>query len=134
MSQENTAVVRSAFDAWARRDTEALLELMHHDVIVVQPQGMPDGATTLHGHKGVMEAISMWPEQWDDYKIDVAQIDDVGGNALLVRTHQRGRGRTTGIEVEEDFWFLLRFRDSKIVEWHIFEAERLAREAAGRVE
>jgi ketosteroid isomerase-like protein len=133
MSQENVAIVRAAFDAWARGDVDALLELMHPEVTVVQPQTMPGGAT-LHGHAGVMEAIEMWPEQWDDYRIEVVQIDDAGGNALLVRTHQRGRGRATGIEVAEDFWFLLRFRDSKIVEWRIFDAEREAREAVGPTE
>lgn len=129
MSQENVELVWSAFDAWNREDMESLLSLMDAEIVVVQPP-MPDGGT-FHGHAAVLEAIAAWPEQWDDFRVDVVQVVDVGGDRVLVRTHQCGRSKGSGIEVAEDFWFVFRFRDAKIAEWRIFDAEHQAHEAVG---
>ena len=77
-----------------------------------------------------MEAIAVWPEQWDDYQLEIAQIVDAGDN-VVVRTHQRGRGKASGVEVADEIWFVLGFRDERIAEWRMFGAEREALEAAG---
>ena len=88
MSQENVEIVRAAFDAFLRGDMETLLGLMDPEIVLMQPPEVPDG-TTLHGHAGVMGAIAAWPEQWDDFQIEIGQIIDAG-DRVAVRTHQRG--------------------------------------------
>ena len=129
MSQENVEIVRAAFDAYFRGDMESVLRLMDPEIVVMQPPEVPDG-TTLHGHAGVMEAIAAWPEQWDDYQLEIVQIVDAGDH-VAVRTHQRGRGKGSGVEVEDEIWFVLGFRDERIAEWRMFADERDALEAAG---
>jgi ketosteroid isomerase-like protein len=129
MSQENVETVRAAFDAFSRGDMETLLGLMDPEIVVMQPPEVPDG-TTLHGHAGVMEAIAAWPEQWDDFQIEIAQIIDAGDH-VAVRTHQRGRGKGSGVAVEDDIWFVAGFRKGKVAEWRMFGAKRQALEAVG---
>src|SRR5436190_5158779 len=129
MSQENVELVRAAFDAYFRGDMEAVLGLMDPEIVVMQPPEVPDG-TTLHGHAGVMEAIAAWPEQWDDYQLEIVQIVDAGDH-VAVRTHQRGRGKGSGVEVEDKIWFVAGFRNGRIADWRMFGAESEALEAAG---
>jgi len=133
MSRENLDVVRAFFDAWTRRDMESLLSLMDAEVVLMEPAGMPDRSRTLHGHPGVMEAIARWPDQWDDFQLELLQVVEAGDD-VLVRTHQSGRGKGSGVEVAQDFWYVFRFRHGKIAEWQIFEAERDALEAVGHSE
>ena len=129
MSQENVEIVRAAFDAYFRGDMESVLRLMDPEIVVMQPSEVPDGRT-LHGHAGVMEAIAAWPEQWDDYQLEIVQIVDAG-DRVAVRTHQRGRGKGSGVEVEDEIWFVAGFRNGRIADWRMFGAESDALEAAG---
>src|SRR4051794_3210445 len=129
MSQENVEIVRAAFDAFSRGNMETFLGLMDPEILVMQPPEVPDG-TTRHGHAGVMEAIAAWPEQWDDFQIEIAQIIDAG-NRVAVKTHQRARGKGSGVAVEDDIWFVAGFRNGKVAEWRMFGAKSQALEAAG---
>ena len=86
MSQENVEIVQAAFDAYSRGDMETLLGLMDPEVVVMQPPEDLDG-TTLHGHAGVLGAIAAWPDQWDNYKLEIVQIVDAGSH-VAVKTHQ----------------------------------------------
>ena len=129
MSQKNVEIVKAAFNAWSRRDIASMLDLVDPEIVVVQPPDVPD-AMTRHGRAGVMEAIAAWPEQWDDYQIEILQIADADDH-VVVRTHQRGRGRGSGVEVEDEIWFVLGFRNGKVAEWRMFGAERDALEAVG---
>jgi ketosteroid isomerase-like protein len=129
MSQENVEIVNAAFDAYFRGDMESVLRLMDPEIVVIQPPEVPD-ATPLHGHPGVMDAIAAWPEQWDDYQLEIVQMVDAGEH-VVVRTHQRGRGKRSGVEVEDEIWFVLGFRNGKVAEWRMFGVEREALKAAG---
>jgi ketosteroid isomerase-like protein len=84
-----------------------------------------------HGHTGVLEAFGIWPEQWDDYHIEISRIVADPGDYVVVTTQSRGRGKQSGVEVQMDFTFVLTVRDGKIVEWRIFVSEDEALEAAG---
>lgn len=54
-----------------------------------------------------------------------------GGDNVLVRVHQTGRGQKSGVPVESSIWFVFGIRERKIarVSFHLREAE--APEAAG---
>ena len=129
MSRENVEIVRSAFDAWLRGDIESMLRLVDPDITVEQPAEMPD-AMTRRGRAGVMDAIAAWPEQWDDYQIEIVHIAEADDH-VAVKTHQRGRGKGSGVEVEGEIWFVFGFRNGKVTEWRMFGDEREALEAVG---
>ncbi len=132
MSQENVEIVSAAFDAYFRGEMESVLRLIDPEIVVMQRSEMPD-ARTRRGRAGVIEAIALWPEQWDDYELKIVQMVDADDH-VVVRTHQRGRGKGSGVEVEDEIWFVFGFRNRKIAEWRMFGAEREALEAAGLLE
>jgi ketosteroid isomerase-like protein len=131
MSQENVEVVQEAFAAFDRGDVDALLELCAEDIVITQPQELPGASRRQHGHSGVLEAFSIWPEQWDEYRVEPPQLVADQGDYVVVRARQRGRGKQSGVEIDMEFTFLFVVRGGKLAEWQIFVGEEQALEAAG---
>jgi uncharacterized protein len=131
MSQQNVEIVRRGFDAFTRGDLKALLELFDPDVVITQPPTLPGVPPVQRGRSGVLEALALWPEQWDDYRIEIGRVVADPGEDVVVRTHQRGRGKQSGVDVEMDITFVLTLRRRRIVKWQMFMQEDEALEAAG---
>jgi ketosteroid isomerase-like protein len=130
MSQENVVIVRDAFGAFSRNDIEGVLRLCDENIVVTQPPELPGVSPQQHGHSGVLEAFEIWPEQWDDYRIEILRMAD-RGDRVLVTTRQGGRGKQSGIQVEMAIMMVFTLRNQKIVEMQIFMREDQALEAAG---
>jgi ketosteroid isomerase-like protein len=45
-----------SFDAWRRGDVEWAIEHASADLVICQPEGLPD-ARSYHGHQGIREAL-----------------------------------------------------------------------------
>jgi ketosteroid isomerase-like protein len=131
MSEENVAVVRRAFDAYTRGDIDGVLRLCADDILITQAQEVPGVAPQQRGHEGVLEAFGIWPEQWDDFKVEIKQVLADPGDYVVVTTRQSGRGKQSGVEVEAEFTFVFAIRDERIAEWRIFVRESEGLAAAG---
>jgi uncharacterized protein len=131
MSQENVEIVRNAFAAFDRGDMEGVLRLCHEDIVITQPPELPGASPEQHGHRGVLEAFAIWPEQWDDYRTEILKIAAAPAGKVFVTTRTRGRGKQSGVEAEMEFSFVFTVRDAKISEWQLFVQEAQALEAAG---
>jgi ketosteroid isomerase-like protein len=130
MSHENIEIVRNAFDAFTRDDIQGVLRLCDENIVVTQPKELPGVSPQQRGHSGVLEAFSIWPEQWDDYHIEILRIADPG-DYVVVTARTGGRGKQSGVEVEMDFTFVFTVWDEKIVEMQIFMREDQALKVAG---
>jgi ketosteroid isomerase-like protein len=130
MSEENVEIVRNAFDAFSRGDIEGVLRLCDEDIVISQPQELPGASRQQRGHSGVLEAFRIWPEQWDDYEIEILRIADIGDHVVVI-SRTGGRGKQSGVEVEMGFSYVLTVRDERIVELKIFMREDQALEVAG---
>jgi ketosteroid isomerase-like protein len=130
MSAEYLEVVREAFEAFSRDDIEGVLRLCDENIVITQPPELPGASPQQRGHSGVLEAFEIWPEQWDDYRIEILRMADCG-DQVLVTTRQGGRGKQSGIQVEMEIMFVFTVRNEKIVEMQIFMREDQALEAAG---
>ena len=78
MSEQNVQVVRAAFDAFDRGDMEGVLRLCDDNIEITQPAELPGVSRHQHGHPGVLEAFAIWPEQWDDFEIEMVRVEDLG--------------------------------------------------------
>jgi ketosteroid isomerase-like protein len=130
MSQANVELVQAAFQAFERGDMEGILRRCDENIEITQAVELPGVSRHQHGHVGVREAFAIWPEQWDDFRIAILRVADMGDH-VLVTTLQGGRGKVSGVEVETRFTFLFTVRAGKIAEWRIFIREQEALEAVG---
>ena len=128
MASDNAEVVRGAFTAFQKGDVDGVLARCDENIVIRQPPELFDAPSTQRGHAGVLEAFAVWPEQWDDFRIEILHMAE-HGDQVLVTLLTRGRGKGTGIEVEGRFSFVFAVRDGKITDWRIYLREEEAREA-----
>jgi ketosteroid isomerase-like protein len=131
MSDENVRLIRQAFDAYTAGDIDSVLALCTEDIVITQAPEVPGVPPQQRGHEGVLEAFGFWPDQWDDFRVEIERVLADPGDYVVVLTHQRGRGKQSGVEVEAEFVFVFAVRDGKIAEWRIFLDEGEALAAAG---
>jgi uncharacterized protein len=123
-------IVQAAFNAFQQGDMEGVLRLCDEHIEITQAVEFVGVSRHQHGHAGVLEAFAMWPEQWDDYGIEIVRLVDMGDHVMVTTLH-RGRGKGSGVQVEAPFTFLFSIRDRKIVEWRLFMREEQALKAVG---
>jgi ketosteroid isomerase-like protein len=133
MSEENVDIIRRAFAAYTAGDIDGVLQLCSEDIVITQAPEVPGVPQKLTGHDGVLEAFGLWPQQWDDYRVQIERVVADPGEYVVVATRQSGRGKQSGVAVEAEFAFLFAVRDGKIAEWRIFVRERQALAAVGLV-
>jgi ketosteroid isomerase-like protein len=131
MSEENVEIVREVFAAFDRGDIEAVLRLCDEDIVITQPAEVPGINPQQRGHQGVLEAFAIWPEQWDDFRIEVLGLTAAATDKVIANIRTLGRGKQSGVEVDMEFSFVFTVRDEKIIEWQLFLREDQALEAAG---
>ena len=127
MPEENVEVVRRGFEAFQRGGPEALLELFSDKVITYRPE--PDGAT-LHGKAGFRDAVADWTEDFSEWQVLPQEFTDLG-ERVLVRVLQIALGRSSGVRVEEDYWFLFEVTGGKLSKLSFYSRQAEALKAAG---
>jgi ketosteroid isomerase-like protein len=99
------------------------------DVEWSEPPESP-GAAVYRGRDGVRRSFEKWVGAWEDYRLDVEELIDVGDH-VFARCSQRVRGRTSGIDVEQRLFSVWTLLDGKVVRMRMYYDEREALEAAG---
>jgi ketosteroid isomerase-like protein len=135
MSQENVEIIRRMLDqgqrgAAAQREGAALWEILDDDVeFEVGALGIA-GLTTFHGPDGVREFYLRWVRPFEEWDYETEEVIDAG-DSVVVRIHQWGRGKVSGVTVDNHFWQVWTLRDGKVIHstHHWEKAEAL--EAAG---
>ena len=127
MSQENVEIVRRSFEAFQRGGPDAMLDLFSDTVITYRAE--PDGAT-FDGKAGFRDAAADWTEDFSEWQVLPQEFTDLG-ERVLVRVRQVAQGRSSGVRVEEDFWFLFELTGSKVSKLSFYSRHAEALEAAG---
>ena len=130
MSQENVESVRRFLDQ-AAENPDAVWDIFDNNVEwELGALSIPDFAPTSHGPDGVREFFRRWLSAFDDWDFEVEEVVDAR-DAVSAHIHQWGRGKGSGVAVDQHFWQVWIMRDGKAVRvTHRFEkAEAL--KAAG---
>ena len=126
---------RMAYDALReairRRDLDAFFdEFVHPDIEWVPLEGAMDVAVS-SGHEAVKGRFMAILDVMEDPDIEAGEIIDAG-DKVVVAIHLSGRGRASGMDLEETSWYhVVTERDDKAVriEWYASRDEAV--EAAG---
>ena len=100
------------------------------DLELVQPPEVPD-AKTYEGRGAIVEAMEDWPNQWEDFRMDLIEIIDVGDEVAVSVTRHRGRGRESGIEMDFEVFYVQKGRNGKLARIEMFFNRAQAFKAAG---
>jgi ketosteroid isomerase-like protein len=137
------AVVRRArqlCEAFNRRDWDFVLLGYTPDVEVITAKdeaAVPFGADiddVYHGREGMLALWERWLEPWAEYRLEPEQLVDCG-DRLIVVFRQRGRGRRSGVELDQQVAHLNTLDSNGLTNrLEIFWDPAKALEAAGAAE
>lgn len=114
MSRQNVEVIERMLRD-APGDPAALRDILAEDVRW-DPRALdiPDYGEPVTGRDAVMEFFRRWVGTFDEWGYEAVQVIDAG-DSVAVHVHQWGRGRGSGVRVEQEFWQVWTLRDGKVV-------------------
>jgi ketosteroid isomerase-like protein len=128
MSQENVERMRQALAVFERGDKDAWTALVHPDIEVVPIGDWPEGH--IQGREKVWDFFVAFNEPWEPGTWELDEVGD-GGDRVAARMRRELRGKSSGVEVEYDYWVVFTFRDGMFARAEWFEDRQEALEAAG---
>jgi ketosteroid isomerase-like protein len=128
VSQDNVELARRGLDAINQRDWHALLALVDDDVTVESRLASIEGG--YHGHSGMRRWWENLLDTFPDYTVVIVQIRE-HEDVTLAHLHATGHSAGSGTPLIDDFWYVARWRDGKLVWWRASSTESEALKAVG---
>jgi ketosteroid isomerase-like protein len=129
MSQENVEIVTRQFRAWNAGDFDKWAEDLDRDVVVVAPEGWPDGE--------VNRGIDAWRRQaqrlrdsWAEARIEIEEVRPVE-DRVVARIRYVTKSAETGLPFETPMAAVFYLKERKIKHAQFFWEAAEALEAAG---
>ena len=129
MSQ-NVELVRRAFGTVTiPGDPEAMIASSHADfeMCLIGVGGEP---VRYVGASGIREFFHDVAESWESFRFKATDLRDLG-DSVLVLGQVRGRGRVSGVDVDDRWAWIVELRDGRAASLHGFLDQREALKAAG---
>ena len=123
MSEPNVELARRLTELLITDDPQAAAEYFAPDAELRMRLG------TYVGHEGVAEWHRAVGEYLGDYEFTDSEYID-GGDVVVHLARVRATGQAGGLEVEQDFGFVMRFADGKVVSAASYPSRAEALEAA----
>jgi ketosteroid isomerase-like protein len=121
---DDLELARFAFDAYNRRDREALESLF--TATTVWRPSMTGGDTVqgkrFVGLEGLHTFLAEVQETWRDLLADDGVFESLGEGRVLVAYQLRGVGRASGIELSRPVWSALRLAGGRIESMLVFNS------------
>jgi ketosteroid isomerase-like protein len=128
MSRENVEIVRRMYETYHAGDAAASLACFDPDV-VVDFSRRADGRVG-QGREYLSQAVASWMGAWEEWQEEIEDIRDLGSQVYVAAT-QRGRGKGSGVEVEQSYAFLCEVGGGTITKVTYYPQAAEALEAAG---
>ena len=130
MSRENVEVVRRLFEAQERHDVDAIRELYDPGIEWEDVSGLWGDWGTRHGRDGVREGFASWFKAFEDVTFTAEDYLDAGEH-VVVATRIRGRGRGSGLEVDQPITLLWAVNGGRVTHVRGYRDRSDALEAVG---
>lgn len=123
-------LARRAAEAFNQRDLDAFAALMTEDFEWVGAfLGNVEGGS-YRGREGLERYFREAQEKWEGFEAPGLEFRDLG-NRVLVLGRMKGRGRTSGVELQTTYTMVVEFRGGKISRSHAYLSHGETLRAAG---
>jgi uncharacterized protein len=119
VSEANVTLVQGWFEAFNRRDIEAVLAAFSPDARMATLTSSKLWGGAYQGHDGIREYFDSFAEVWDEMRLFPEEFRDLG-DTVVVTGHWRSRGRGSGAEVETPSTWVFTIADGRITASRVF--------------
>ena len=116
MSRENVEIVRHMLHTWNTIGIDATVDAFDPDVEMVDLQAAMGMTERGRGPEELDRMAHEWAEIFDDWRLAVCDLIDLGGDSVLAEVRYDGVGRDSGTPVSSTQFEIYRLVDGKIVE------------------
>jgi ketosteroid isomerase-like protein len=129
-SSPNVALLQEIYARFWRGDWDAAVALLDPEIEWIMP---PDGIPPDRVNRGRAAVLEVFRDFFEDLESFTghAELMDLEGDRVLADGHMKGRGKSSGAEVEMSFTQLWEFRDGTPVRQEFFLTREDALKAAG---
>jgi ketosteroid isomerase-like protein len=120
---ENVELARQMIDAFLRGDLEAVFARMTPAVEFENRTGAPGLDGTWVGRDGILDMLVALSEAFEDYRFEPLRYEACD-NQVAILLREIGRGRLSGLEVDQRTVFLSTLVDGKVARIEAFPAPR----------
>jgi ketosteroid isomerase-like protein len=131
MSQENVELVRLAVDATNGRDLATLDAIWSEEAEFHSTFAASEGRVFRGGRQGIRDYFDTLGDVFDDMQIEIEEITDVSEDRLVVELRVSGRGKGSGVNVEQRNGQVWTIVDSKVARIDSYMNSTDAFDAAG---
>ena len=120
MSQQDVETVRSAYDAFNRKNIPAVLALYDPQIEWIEAGGGRSPAGTFHGLESVAnDVFATVPQNFNDFRAEPEQFIDAAEHVVVVVGRFRGKV-TSGAMLDAPFVHVNRMRNGKVTGFQNF--------------
>ena len=126
MASHNVDLIRPIYDAWGRGDWRPNFD-------VYDPHMEWGWSSEFLGLGGVYEdredpnpRLRAWLSEWEFWRAEAEEFLEFGDDHVVVLATYHGRGRGSGVEIEQDGAHVFKLRDGKVVRLEIFASREKA--------
>lgn len=124
----NLSLVKSLYTAFASRDRERILAIMHPDIEWIQNEGFPGGGL----HKGAAhvldDILSQFRRDWDNWRARATEWHDAGDTIIAIGVYE-GTNRATGKHLAAAFAHVYTVNSGQIVRFRQYTDTAFIRRA-----
>ena len=128
MSRENVELVKRMLALFHAGDAAGALACFSEDVLIEAP-ARPD-VTGGRGREALGTLVGSWVESWEDWSEEINEVRELGDRVMVIST-QRGRAKSTGIEISMQYALLYEVRNGELSGMGLYSSADEALEAAG---
>jgi hypothetical protein len=99
-AERRIALARRGIEMYDSGDVESAIAAFHPEIEgYSETGGLNDGP--FHGIEGFLRWTAQWNEAWESFDYEVEAVEAIGERHVVTVVHQTGRGRDSGIEVDQ---------------------------------
>jgi ketosteroid isomerase-like protein len=121
--------LREAIEAFGRGDDTT--ELLAPDFEIHQSSSIIDTAGVFHGRDAIRNSLSELQESFDDMTFKPEGFLEAPGGEVVVLIHTSGRGRGSGLKIDNHIAWVWTFRGGQAVRMVVYEEQAEALRSLG---
>jgi ketosteroid isomerase-like protein len=126
-------VVQHGVAAFQRGDLEEVVALGHDDFEIFLPPDLPNSGRYV-GRDGFFTWVEQWLDAWEDFTVEITEVQPVGERHVVARMRQSGRGKGSGIPVDMEIAYMWEVADGRFAALHLYASPEEAVQVAERRE
>ena len=119
MAPGNADLIRPIYEEWSRGNWRPRFDVYDPHMEWGWSHEFPDFDGVFEDHRNPNPRLHNWLAEWEHWRVDADDYLELGDHVVVLATYH-GRGKGSGVEVEQQGAHVFELRDGRVVRLEIF--------------